>query len=123
MLIGELAKNADVTKESIRHYISLGLINPTQAKAGTRTYNEFSEADVERVEYIKLAKSLGFTLKELAPYVELFMENRLSKDVAAAALEEKLIEIEGKIADLQQIKSRLQAKLAEKKREDSKAGV
>ncbi len=123
MLIGELAKNAQVTKESIRHYVSLGLLKPTQTKAGTRIYNEFSETDVERVEYIKLAKSLGFTLKELAPYVELFMENRQSNDVAVAAFEEKLIEIEAKIADLQQIQSRLRAKLAEKKREDSEASA
>lgn len=123
MLIGELAKNAQVTKESIRHYIALGLIKPTQANAGTRLYNEFTQADVERVEYIKLAKSLGFTLKELAPYVDLFMENRLSKDVAVAAFEEKLIEIEAKIADLQEIQSRLRAKLAEKKQADSKADV
>ena len=121
MLIGELAKNAQVTKESIRHYISLGLLKPTKAKAGTRRYNEFSRNDVERVEYIKLAKSLGFTLKELAPYVDLFMENRLSHDVAVAAFEEKLVEIETKIADLKKIQSRLRAKLAEKKRDGSKA--
>ena len=123
MLIGELAKNAQVTKESIRHYISLGLLKPTQANAGTRLYNEFTQADVERVKYIKLAKSLGFTLKELAPYVDLFMENRLSQDVAVAAFEEKLIEIEAKIADLQEIQSRLRAKLAEKKQAGSKARV
>ena len=111
MLIGELAKSAGVTKEAVRHYIEIGLLKPTPKEAGTRLYNDFSDRDVERLKWVILGKSLGFTLTEIEHYLNLFMEDNLPREKAAAMFQEKLEEVDAKISHLQGIRNRLAEKL------------
>jgi len=63
MTIGQLAKLTNVNVETIRYYESLKLISkPNSKPSGYRIYtNEY----VDRINYIKKAKELGFTLKEI----------------------------------------------------------
>jgi len=110
MLIGELAKTAGVTKESIRHYMDVGLLKPTPKQAGTRLYNDFSDSDIERLKWIMLGKSLGFTLSEIEHYLNLFMDNNLPQDKMMTMFREKLEEVEIKIKQLESIKKILVAK-------------
>ena len=111
MLIGQLAKSVGLTKESIRHYVEIGLLKPTPKHAGTRIYNDFSDKDQERLKWIILGKALGFTLSEIEHYLTLFMEDRLPKEEAAVMLREKLEEVDHKIQHLQSIRDRLAEKL------------
>jgi len=61
--IGRLAKAADVNIETIRHYQRLELIiEPTKPLGGFRHY---SFETVDRLRFIKRAKVLGFSLKEI----------------------------------------------------------
>lgn len=111
MLIGEVAQSFGLTKEAIRHYVDLGLLKPTPKQAGTRVYNEFSDTDRERLKWIILGKSLGFTLSEIEHYLTLFMDGKLPKEKSAAMFREKLEEVDQKIQDLQGIRDRLAEKL------------
>jgi DNA-binding transcriptional MerR regulator len=62
ILIGELAKQANVNIETIRYYERRGLIpEPPRNDSGHRQYS--TEA-VKRTEFIKRCQSLGFSLKE-----------------------------------------------------------
>lgn len=63
MLIGELAKKAGVQKDTIRHYVEVGLLTPSKRSVGTRAYNEFAETDLSKLELILQSKSLGFFSK------------------------------------------------------------
>ena len=80
MLIGELAKSSGLTKASLRHYVELGLLTPTPKQAGQRAYNDFSDDDVKRLKWIKLGKTMGFSLKEIRPYLDLFMSGETPAD-------------------------------------------
>lgn len=111
MLIGKLATTVGVTKESIRHYTDIGLLKPTSKQAGTRYYNDFSEDDLERLKWISLGKSLGFTLSEIKPYLNLFMDDDLPKETMTALFREKLIEVEAQIETLQNIRTILVSKV------------
>lgn len=111
MLIGELSGKSGMTKDAIRHYMSEGLLKPTQRSAGTRTYNEFSDDDLIRLDYISLSKTLGFTLKELKTYIDPYLENTLTEEDIRTIFETKLQQIEIKIAGLQDIKSKLKEKM------------
>ena len=66
MLISELAKATGTTKDTIRHYDQLGLLLSTERQAGSRRYKDFSRDNLERIELIRLAKYIGFTLNEIA---------------------------------------------------------
>ncbi len=63
MTIGQLAKKTDVNIQTIRYYENLKLIpKPKSEYSKHRVYtNEY----IDRINYIKKAKELGFTLKEI----------------------------------------------------------
>lgn len=111
MLIGELCKKAGVTKECVRHYESLGLLKARPRLAGSRTYREYDEEALKRLELIKYGKSLLFTLREIKPLLELFMSNQLPKAQRRERLEQKLSEVEGKIRDAQRVQQKLIEKI------------
>lgn len=61
--IGELAEKCNVNKETIRYYERLGLIpKPSRTESGYRIY---TEQTVDRLNFIKRMKELGFTLNEI----------------------------------------------------------
>ena len=111
MLISQIAKQTNVTKDAIRHYVNLGLLRPTPRRAGSRVYKDFSEQDSERLKWIIMGKSLGFTLSEIEHYLTMFMDNNLSREDAAEMFRAKLSEVEDRINQLQTIKARLTEKL------------
>jgi MerR family Zn(II)-responsive transcriptional regulator of zntA len=107
MLIGELAKMANVPKDTIRHYVEVGILSPSKRRAGTRTYNEFTDVDLNKLNLILQSKSLGFSLTEMKPYIDLYLNEALTDKIAIAAFEKKLIEVETKISQLKQMRLNL----------------
>ena len=67
MKIGELARLNNVTIDTIRHYISIGLLIPH--KNGSQY--DFSPREVENLEYIQKLKSMRFRLKEIEDIMNL----------------------------------------------------
>lgn len=61
--IGQLAKLSGVSPRTLRHYESLGLINPTRTESGYRTY---TSQDAKRLAHILSMKQCGLTLSEIA---------------------------------------------------------
>ena len=63
--IGKVARLAGVGVETIRFYEREGLIEePPRVESG---YRQYSEDTVHRLRFIRRAKELGFTLKEIFP--------------------------------------------------------
>ncbi|HVH88902.1 MAG TPA: heavy metal-responsive transcriptional regulator [Terriglobales bacterium] len=63
MQIGELAKSAGVTVQTIRFYERKGLLpSPPRKESGYRVYGE---DDTRRMQFIRQAKGLGFSLDEI----------------------------------------------------------
>lgn len=63
MKIGELSAKAGVNVQTIRFYEREKLLRqPIRTQSG---YRSFTEADLERVRFIKDSQQLGFTLKEI----------------------------------------------------------
>lgn len=66
--IGGLAHEAGVNVETIRYYQRRGLLRtPPRSADGYRLY---TDADLRRLQFIARAKTLGFTLAEVALLVE-----------------------------------------------------
>ena len=69
MQIGELAKSAGVTVQTIRFYERKGLLpSPPRKESGYRIYDE---ADLRRLQFVRQVKRLGFSLDENSRFLVL----------------------------------------------------
>jgi DNA-binding transcriptional MerR regulator len=101
---GELARSAGVNRETLRYYEGRGLLpRPERSSGGHRLYPP--EA-VTRLQVIKAAQRLGFTLDEVADLLRLGRSRGSSASLQVRA-REKLGEIESRIADLTTIRDAL----------------
>ena len=102
MTIGKLAGICSVGVETIRYYERLGLIAPVErSESGYRRYNQES---VKRLRFIRHAKELGFTLKEIRELLELRRDPETGCSDLKKRASEKKEQIEKKIKDLMRIK-------------------
>jgi len=105
LTIGQLAGKAQVNVETIRYYERRGLMpEPPRRESG---YRQYSEDDVARILFIKHAKELGFSLKEILELLSLRVDpNTTCGDVKKRA-EVKVADIDEKIRALQKMKRAL----------------
>lgn len=105
LTIGQLGKKAQVNVETIRYYERRGLMpEPPRSESGYRHYTEDS---IARIQFIKRAKELGFSLKEILDLLSLRVDpDTTCADVKRMA-EVKIADIEEKICALQRIKEAL----------------
>ena len=105
MKIGEIAKRSGIGIETIRYYEREGLlVEPERRPSG---YRQYDGSTVERLEYIRRAKDLGFTLAEIRELLELSFTAHAGCDHIRQRAEAKVADIEGKIRSLQQMKRSL----------------
>ncbi|MCZ2340661.1 MAG: heavy metal-responsive transcriptional regulator [Bacteroidales bacterium] len=105
MKIGEVAKRAGIGVETIRYYEREGLLlEPERRPSGYRLYDE---STVERLEYVRRAKELGFTLAEIKELLDLSFTSRSCCEHIRHRVETKISDIEQKIQLLQQMKHSL----------------
>lgn len=106
MMIGELSKKSETGVETIRYYEREGLIAPASRKpSGYRNYDPTDA--LSRLHFIKRAKELGFSLKEIRELL-LLNSNRKSKcEQVRVRAQSKVNSIEEKINDLTQMKKAL----------------
>lgn len=103
--IGTLAKECQVNIETIRFYERKGLLpRPPRNESG---YRQFPAETLEQVRFIKNAKELGFTLKEIAQLLSLRIVPGTSCAEVLKTAEVKLREIDEKIIVLKGIQNAL----------------
>ncbi len=93
LLIGALATQANTTKDTVRHYDELGLLKSRNRQAGSRLYKEFHPECVERIELIKSAQAIGFTLIEIKDSLNDYYDGYLDLDEQLMLTEQKLTQV------------------------------
>jgi len=105
LTIGQLAKQAQVNVETVRYYERRGLIpEPHRRESG---YREYSQEAVARLQFIKRAKGLGFSLKEISDLLSLRVGPDATCGDVKRRAERKLADIEEKLQALQRMKKAL----------------
>lgn len=100
--IGKLAKELNISVETIRFYERKGLIQrPQKPESGYRMY---SNAIAGQLKFIAKAKALGFTLKEISSLMSLSSN---CAEVESIGLQ-KLELIQDKIKNLQRLEKVIQ---------------
>jgi len=101
--IGRAAEASGVSAKMIRHYESIGLLPAAgRTVAGYRIY---AERDVHTLRFVRRARDLGFSMKEIAELVNLWQNRRrASADVKKLATKQLQL-LEEKIAELQSMRA------------------
>ncbi|HEX6597234.1 MAG TPA: MerR family transcriptional regulator [Acidimicrobiales bacterium] len=113
MTIGTLARAAGVSVETVRYYERRELLEQPERGDG---YRRYSEADVERLKFVRRAKELGFTLAEIKDLL-VSAECRSASGILAAA-RVKLGEVEERIVALGSLRDRLDGLVRTCERDD-----
>jgi DNA-binding transcriptional MerR regulator len=108
MLIGELSKKTGFSRDTIRYYQKLGLIQEPGRAAHYNHYKDYSEMVLKRLLAIRKIKDYGFTLKETQGMLVLFEEGVLEHERGNRYIKRKISLIDNKIKELAEIKKRLE---------------
>lgn len=103
--IGQVAKMGEVGVETIRFYERKGLLDEPERKPSG--YRQYDESVVHRLEFIRRAKELGFTLKEIKELLTLKVDPSTTCADVKDRAKTKIKDIDGKIRSLQQMKRAL----------------
>ncbi len=106
LTIGKIAKNTGLGIETIRYYEKEGLIAPARTESNYRIY---PDQDIVRLRFIKRAKGLGFTLKEIKDLLSIRLDPDGSKEEVKRQTETKMEAIRQKIIDLSRILQALES--------------
>lgn len=103
--IGEVARRSEVGIETIRYYERQGLLaEPDRRPSG---YRQYDESVVSRLQFIRRAKELGFTLSEIKELLGLWFDVNTKCVHVRQRAERKVNDIEDKIRSLQRMKRSL----------------
>lgn len=100
LLIGALARQANTTKDTVRHYDELGLLKSRKRQAGSRLYTEFHPECIERIELIKSAQAIGFTLTEIKDSLNDYYDGHLNLDEQLSMTQQKLLQVKKQQANI-----------------------
>lgn len=111
LLIGKVHKLSGVPIRTIRYYESLGLISSAGRTAGG--YRTFSEDIFARLSFIKRTQSLGLSLQEIGDFLRVYDNGKAPCDDIQQKLEDKILQIEKQIEDLQKLQGELKGLLSQ----------
>ena len=106
--IGEVVKKLNINRETIRYYENIGLL--TENKRDKNGYRLYSEDEVEKIEFILMVKSYGFSLKEIKMIFDEVYEDMLGGhvDKIKEIVEDKIVQLQSKIDNLTETKNLLE---------------
>ena len=107
LTIGKVARRAEVGVETIRFYERKGLIDePPRRESG---YRQYPEETISRLRFIKRAKELGFTLREIKELMKLQVDSSSTTtcDEVRNLAKEKITDVRDKIRMLQGMEAAL----------------
>jgi DNA-binding transcriptional MerR regulator len=121
MRIGQLARASGFPAKTIRYYEALGLLpEPSREASGYRSYES---SQLRRLELIRLAKTAGLSLAEIADILSAGTGPGVDCAHAVGLLTEKLKQVRLQIIELQQLEAALEHTIEAHRRDELPASV
>jgi MerR family mercuric resistance operon transcriptional regulator len=109
--IGRLSKDTGTNIETIRYYERVGLLPvPARSEGG---YRLFRSDHLKRLNFIRRARALGFSIGEIRALLQLADERKRPCAKVRVVAEAHLKDVQTKIADLRSMERVLKATVAE----------
>jgi len=105
LTIGQVARLARVGVETVRFYEREGLLQEPARRASG--YRQYPEDVIARLRFIRRAKELGFSLKEIRELLALRVDPETTCAEVRSRAEAKIADVEEKIQALQRIRKAL----------------
>jgi MerR family transcriptional regulator, Zn(II)-responsive regulator of zntA len=105
MKVSELAKAANVSADTVRYYSRAGLLRPGRNNANG--YQQYSESDLQRLRFVRTARQLGFSLKEITEILSDADRHRSPCPRVRDLFSRKLIVVEQQLRELKALRNRM----------------
>ncbi len=103
--IGELSAQTGISSKAIRYYEEIGLLPP--AKRADNDYRIYDEQDVERLGFIRRARSLDFALEDIAEILAFRERKEPPCSYVMELMRSQIDEISMRIRDLERMRTEL----------------
>lgn len=108
--IGNLARQSGCSVQIVRHYEEIGLL-PAPARTGGNQ-RRYGGAHLQRLQFIRHARDLGFSLDEIRTMADLTDQPNRSCEAVDAVAKQHLQEVERRIEQLQALRKELKRMVA-----------
>ena len=103
MTIGEVARAVGVAATTLRYYEREGILMPSGRTA--KGYRLYDGEAVRRLEFIRAAQTVGFTLVDIQALLGLTVDTACTE--VQALIERRLTDVDRKLDDLRQVRATL----------------
>ncbi|MDX1607530.1 MAG: helix-turn-helix domain-containing protein [Candidatus Competibacterales bacterium] len=109
--IGRLARASGCKVQTIRYYEQIGLLPEPQRTSGNQRL--YRQADLERLQFIRHSRELGFSLDAIRELLALAEHPRQPCEAADRIVREHLREVESRLSRLHALKTELERMVRE----------
>lgn len=109
MKVSELARAAGVSPDTVRFYTRQGLLHPR--RDSFNNYQHYSDADLQRLRFVRRARELGFGLPEITEILQRADAQQSPCPLVRELFEQKLAEVDRRVAELTQLRDRMRVAL------------
>ncbi len=109
MKVSELARQAEVTAETVRHYTREGLLHPVRDP--DNGYQLYDHANLERLRFIQRARTLGFSVAEIGDILAHADQGDSPCPMVRDLLASRLPQIRARIRELEALAARMEQAL------------
>jgi DNA-binding transcriptional MerR regulator len=104
-----LAKQTDVPLYTVRHYTRIGLLKPRRDPRNG--YKVYEPSDTAKLRFIKSAKTLGFTLTEIAQFLDEAKQGKSPCPMVREIIVRHIEENRRKIKEFQMLQRKMEQSL------------
>ncbi|HET7308022.1 MAG TPA: heavy metal-responsive transcriptional regulator [Gammaproteobacteria bacterium] len=110
LTIGAVARRAGIGVDAIRYYEREGLLPPPRRRASG--YRDYGSEAVARLQFIRRAKDLGFSLREIRELLALSADRERGVKGVKQRAEARLAAVEDRIRELKRVQKGLKQLIA-----------
>ncbi len=105
MKVQQLAKQENISPDTIRYYVRIGLLNPCKNDNG---YHFFTKEEQKRLRFIISARELGFTLEDIQLILTESLQGLLPCPTVRQLIETRLVDAKSRLLSMQQLVNRME---------------
>jgi len=110
MTVNEFSRSSDVPPHVVRYYARIGLLQP--ARHPDNGYKLFTRADADRMQFIRKAQNLGYSLDEIRRFLAVSSKGKSVCGEVRAILRQHVRENRQKLEELQTLQRRMERALS-----------
>ncbi|MBI1259011.1 MAG: MerR family transcriptional regulator [Chloroflexi bacterium] len=111
MRISELARQADLTPDTIRFYEKMGLLDESHFSRQENNYRDYHESALARLELVRFGQEAGFKLAEMAGVLRAWENDEITREQKRAFFLQRLEQIALQMEKLEAMRTYVLEKL------------